>query len=151
MAISQEIHQSSLTKINMKITHLKCHKNVEWANGLRNVSTACVLSVLRNDKNANTVFKTEFSITRNQHVVLALGQEINYQDQAEVLVESLVDHLSLSDAAWQASRETEHGSSNDEVWIRDQYLSMAILHNVKCYIFSWFVFQDYSYMINIFY
>ena len=25
MAISQEIHQSSITKINMKITHLKCH------------------------------------------------------------------------------------------------------------------------------
>ena len=25
MAISQEIHQSSMTKINMKITHLKCY------------------------------------------------------------------------------------------------------------------------------
>ena len=25
MAISQEIQQSSMTKINMKITHLKCH------------------------------------------------------------------------------------------------------------------------------
>ena len=34
MVISQEIHQSSVTKINMKITHLKYHQNIPGANGL---------------------------------------------------------------------------------------------------------------------
>ena len=34
MAISQEIHHSSITKINMKITHLKCHQNLPGANEL---------------------------------------------------------------------------------------------------------------------
>ena len=35
MAISQEIHQPSMTKSNMKITHLKCHWNLpggQWVN-----------------------------------------------------------------------------------------------------------------------
>ena len=34
MAISQGIHQSSMTKINMKINHLKCHQNLPGANEL---------------------------------------------------------------------------------------------------------------------
>ena len=46
MAISQDIHQSSVTKINMKIIHLKCHQNLHWANELRNIfNCMCTLSV----------------------------------------------------------------------------------------------------------
>ena len=32
MVMSQKIHQSLVTKINMKITHLKCHSNLPGAN-----------------------------------------------------------------------------------------------------------------------
>ena len=35
MAISPKIHQSSMTKINMKITHLKCHYNLSGAIALK--------------------------------------------------------------------------------------------------------------------
>ena len=35
MAISQEIHQSSVTKFKMTITHLKCHHNLAGANELK--------------------------------------------------------------------------------------------------------------------
>ena len=39
MAISKEIHQSSMTKINMKITHLKCHQNLPGVNELRKLDS----------------------------------------------------------------------------------------------------------------
>ena len=37
MAISQEMHKSSVNKINMKITHLKCHWNLPGANEFNTV------------------------------------------------------------------------------------------------------------------
>ena len=75
-----------------------------------------LLSVLRNDskwKNIFHVSKIKLESQGVKHGVLALGQETNCQDQAAILVGSLPDHLSLSDAVWQARRETEHGNSND--------------------------------------
>ena len=51
MAISQEIHQSSMTKINMKITHPKCHLNLPGANELKTTGPFCSsLNVLKGTK-----------------------------------------------------------------------------------------------------
>ena len=47
MAISQEIHQSSVTKINMRITHLKMTEmslkspRGQWVNAITHIQTSC--------------------------------------------------------------------------------------------------------------
>ena len=103
MAISQEIHQSSVIKINMKITHLKCHYNLPGANEL-----------------TGNVVSHHCSYMREIHWLMA-----NYPLK-ELIMRIFMFHLLLPDISAEAKIFAMHGW-----WLLDVWLYMYVICNIS--------------------